>query len=50
MTITLTDDADVELAETIDLQLNTVTGPATILVGSEDHTVTITDDDTFHYP
>ena len=34
-------DAD----ETIDLQLQNVGGPATILAGSEDHEVTITDNE-----
>ncbi|MCH8094369.1 MAG: right-handed parallel beta-helix repeat-containing protein [Chloroflexi bacterium] len=45
VTLTLINDTDVEPDETVDLQLQTVTGPASILGGSADHTVTITDND-----
>ena len=45
VTVTIVDDAIVEAAETINLQLQSVTGPATILAGSENHTVTINDNE-----
>ena len=45
VTITIINDALTEAAEDIDLQLQNISGPATILGTNEDHTVTINDDE-----
>jgi hypothetical protein len=42
VTITIINDALTEADEDIDLQLQNISGPATILATNEDHTVTIT--------
>lgn len=50
VTLNILEDGDTEPDETIALQLQNVTGLATILGGSEDHEVTILDDDDVPLP